>query len=319
MPKKSKSNVRHVPEAIAATMRPTSMVLLSIAAVFGGMITFNAFLGQNLGSSGTVPTSGKQGKPAFEATDKTSRTVTLKYDELIEDVQRELLATGHFQGLVDGVDGPKTQIAIETYQQQNGLVVTGVASPQLLEHIRFMQKVAQASEFTGSINASDTVRLPDPEARLLAPKRHLLKIVVEEPELEVKKTPLKAPAKPLLKKQPKLSDKKPIKPTGKPVEKAAEKPLPKAKLKPVLKSDPKAKGLAAVVQPKETATLKLQQRLAKLGFDPGTRSGEMDETTRAAILGFELKHGLNMEGKVSKKLLLAMKAAEAQRQAALKN
>ncbi len=295
------------------------MVVLSIAAVFGGMIIFNAFLGQTSSGSHAVQTSEKQGKPAIDATDKTSRTVTLKYDELIEDVQRELLATGHFQGLVDGVDGPKTQIAIETYQQQNGLATTGIATQKLLEHIRFMKKVAQASEFTGSINATDTVNLPEPEARVFVPKKRVVKIETVQPEPEVGETPSKAPVKPVVKRQAKLVDKKPIKPVAKPLAKAAEKSAPKAKIKPVLKPEPKAKTIAEVIQPKQTATLKLQQRLAKLGFDPGTRSGEMDEATRAAILGFELEHGLNMEGKVSKNLLMAMKAAEAKRQAALKN
>lgn len=299
------------------------MVVLGIAAVFGGMIIFNAFLGQTSSGSRAVQTSEKQGKPAVDSTDKTSRTVTLKYDELIEDVQRELLATGHFQGLVDGVDGPKTQIAIETYQQQNGLATTGIASQKLLEHIRFMKKVAQASEFTGSINATDSVILPEPEARVLAPKKRLVKIETVQPESEAEETPSKAPVKPTFKRQPKLVDKKPIKPVAKPLEKAAEKSAPKAKtmtkIKPVLKPEPKAKAIADVIQPKQTATLKLQQRLAKLGFDPGTRSGEMDEATRAAILGFELEHGLSMEGKVSKNLLMAMKDAEAKRQASLKN
>ncbi len=288
-------------------MRPTSMVVLGIAAVFGGMIIFNAFLGQTSGGFGSLMSSERPGKADFAATDKTSRTLTLKYDEMIEDVQRELLATGHFQGLVDGVDGPKTQIAIETYQQQNGLAITGKANQQLLEHIRFMKKVAQASEFTGSINAADTIILPEPETPVLEPKKPSVRIKTVEPKNEVEEKPLKAITKTPLKQQPKLVVKKPIKPVKKPIEKAAEK-LPS---QPELKA--KAKALVAKRKPRETATLKLQQQLAKLGFDPGTRSGEMDEATRAAILGFELENGLNMEGKVTKGLMLSMQAAEKKR------
>jgi peptidoglycan hydrolase-like protein with peptidoglycan-binding domain len=175
-----------------------------------------------------------------------SRTVTLKYDALVEDVQRELLSTGHFNGLVDGVTGPKTKVAIETYQRENQLEITGNVSKPLLEHIQYTRKLNQAAKFTGSVAPADDV----------AP---------------VAKKPLAVAAKPL---------RKTIAPD------------------------------AAAAKSGDNAIARLQQRLAGLGYDPGSRSGQLDEGTRSAILIFEMDHGLPMEGRISKPLLAAVKAAE---------
>ena len=284
-------------------MRPTSLVMSTVTVVIGGMIVFNAFFGQ---SSNLAPRFaskapvGASTRVVFEATDKSSRTLTLKYDEMVEDVQRELLATGHFQGLVDGVDGPKTQIAIEAYQTENNLDVTGEASKHLLEQIRFLKKVAQASEFTGSIGQAEVEQLSETktvleEPVLVKPKKIF---VVEEPKVP---TPT---AKPKLVSKPVLA------PVGKP-----------AKLPPVVKAaklqieKPKTeKPKPAKLQPRaESAVLNLQQRLAKLGYDPHSRSGELDEATKSAILTFQMDKGLDMEGSVSKSLLLAMQKAEQQK------
>jgi peptidoglycan hydrolase-like protein with peptidoglycan-binding domain len=47
--------------------------------------------------------------------------------------------------------GQRTKSAIELYQQNSGLAVTGDTSPELLNHIRYTRKVQAASEFTGSV------------------------------------------------------------------------------------------------------------------------------------------------------------------------
>jgi peptidoglycan hydrolase-like protein with peptidoglycan-binding domain len=218
-------------------------VVLTMAAVFGGCaIVFNAFFAQHntvaeLNADATT-------RVTVVAGEKTSRTITLKYDALVEDVQRELLSTGHFSGLVDGVTGPKTQVAIEAYQRENNLDVTGTSSSGLLEHIRYTRKLNQAAEFTGSV----------------APNA----------------TPQKAT-----------------------IQKLAAIPAP-TKIEPSKSVD--------------NAVSKVQARLAKLGYDPGSRSGQMDEGTRSAILIFEMDHGIPMEGKISKALLSALKTAESKKQ-----
>jgi peptidoglycan hydrolase-like protein with peptidoglycan-binding domain len=212
-------------------------IVLSAAALAGCCsILFNAFFNQPSGS-GTQKILAEQ--PSDDGvSSKSSRSIVLKYDGFIEDVQRELLATGHFKGLVDGVTGPKTRVAIEAYQRDNNMDVTGIANKQLLEHIRYVRKVNQAAEITNSTSPAPKITEPD---------------VVPLTELP------SAPAK------------------------------------------------------TENAIAKLQLRLAKLGYDPGSRSGEMDEGTRSAIMIFEMDNGLPMEGKITKQLLSALKLAEAKK------
>jgi peptidoglycan hydrolase-like protein with peptidoglycan-binding domain len=234
------SQVRKRKKAAVAVDEPRPSkpfaIVLSAAALAGCCsILFNAFFGQ---ANQVVSDGG----PATAST--STRVVTLKYDALIEDIQRELLATGHFKGLVDGVTGPRTRVAIETYQRDNKMDVTGEATKGLLEHIQYTRKVNQAAEFTGSL------------------------------------TPSRVDAKPVVVPLAKLP-----------------KPLKKPLTKPQASSG-------------DGAILKLQQRLAELGYDPGSRSGQLDEGTRSAILIFEMDQGLPMEGKISKALLSALKAAE---------
>lgn len=206
-------------------------------------IVFNAFFNQQGAGNGDLAASDATSRVTVEVNPKSSRTITLKYDTLVEDVQRELLATGHFNGLVDGVTGPRTQVAVEAYQKENKLDVTGEISKTLLEHIQYTRKLNQAAEFTGSLPG----------------KAEAPKTVVQ---------PLAA----------------------------LPKPAKKVAAKPAFTGD--------------NAVVKIQQRLALLGYDPGSRSGQIDEGTRSAIMIFEMDHGLPMQGKISKSLLTALKAVE---------
>ena len=130
-------------------LKPTSMLMLTSATVLSAMIIYNAL----------VSTSGKA-LPAHATTrmevsvpETPSNTVVFKYDADVENLQRELLATGHYKGLVDGVMGQRTQLAIQGYQHDNALQETGVVSAALINHIRFTRKIKAAAEFTGSVDA----------------------------------------------------------------------------------------------------------------------------------------------------------------------
>ena len=242
MGKKKKSQVRRDEPRPA---KPIAVTLTAAALIGCGAIFYNAFLqqpGQKMNGQALLADDGSS-RVAVSANQKASRTITLKYDPLVEDIQRELLATGHFQGLVDGVTGPKTKLAVEAYQRENKIDVTGTVSKQLLEHIQYTRKLNQAAEFTGSV----------------APQAV---------------TPL--------------------------VSKPLKQAVPSAKPKPK----------PAAVASGDKAIVRVQERLASLGYDPGSRSGQLDEGTRSAILIFEMDHGLPMQGKISKGLLTSLKAAE---------
>jgi peptidoglycan hydrolase-like protein with peptidoglycan-binding domain len=211
-------------------------VLLTSGSMVAAMaIVFNAFFNQQGAGNGGLAATDATSRVTVDANPKSSRTITLKYDTLVEDVQRELLATGHFNGLVDGVTGPRTQVAVEAYQRENKLDVTG--------EISNTRKLNQAAEFTGSLPGE-----------------------AEAPKAIVQPLPV------------------------------VPKPVKKAVAKPAFTGD--------------NAVVKVQQRLALLGYDPGSRSGQIDEGTRSAIMIFEMDHGLPMQGKISKSLLTALKAVE---------
>jgi peptidoglycan hydrolase-like protein with peptidoglycan-binding domain len=55
---------------------------------------------------------------------------------VVREVQSSLARLGYDPGPVDGAMGPNTAAAIRGYQQQNGLLVDGRASPALAEHLR---------------------------------------------------------------------------------------------------------------------------------------------------------------------------------------
>ncbi|CAM5770056.1 hypothetical protein LMIY3S_03044 [Labrys miyagiensis] len=54
---------------------------------------------------------------------------------VLRDVQLALAERGLYDGLADGVNGPKTTAAIRSFQQHNGLAVDGLSSPGLLARI----------------------------------------------------------------------------------------------------------------------------------------------------------------------------------------
>jgi len=52
-------------------------------------------------------------------------------DELVQMIQKDLVALGYDPGTIDGQLTTKTQVAISKFQTDNGMPVTGEASPQL--------------------------------------------------------------------------------------------------------------------------------------------------------------------------------------------
>ena len=126
-------------------IRPLSVLLMVCAGTLSSMIVYNALAKQLIGTK-SASVSGAVTQPIY--------TVVLKYDPLIQDAQRELLALGVYKGTVDGVNGQRTKQAIQDYQQLNGLPLTGEVSDELLNHMRFTNKVQAASQFTGSVTTA---------------------------------------------------------------------------------------------------------------------------------------------------------------------
>jgi peptidoglycan hydrolase-like protein with peptidoglycan-binding domain len=64
-------------------------------------------------------------------------------------IQEELAAHGYRPGSADGVMGSQTRAAIEAYQRDAGLPITGVATKELLDHLKFAQPKVFASSSSG--------------------------------------------------------------------------------------------------------------------------------------------------------------------------
>lgn len=98
--------------------------------------------------SDTDPITGSTRVNVDAANEDQAGTVTLRYDATIESVQRELAASGLYSGQVDGVSGRRTKLAIIAYQRANGLDETGLATADLIEHIRYTRQIAEAVNMT---------------------------------------------------------------------------------------------------------------------------------------------------------------------------
>ena len=132
-----------------------SVFALGVSGFLGLAICYNALWAQPGGrpriAATTNATQQLSTRVSVDAGEQRGgNTIVLRYDPAVEEVQRGLLATGDYKGMVDGVAGKQTRIAIESYQRKQGLPITGEITPELLDSIRFTQQITKAAEFTGS-------------------------------------------------------------------------------------------------------------------------------------------------------------------------
>lgn len=151
--------MREMVEKQGRRVRFVPLAAWSLTAVMSVAIAGNALFWQNA--------AGRVAQAAIESPDATgdltapgARTIQLKFDPIVEAVQRELMSAGYYKGPVDGVNGRKTRQAVAAYQQAMGLEADGQPTPDLAEHIRFTREVSEASLFTGTVAAA-----PDAEQR----------------------------------------------------------------------------------------------------------------------------------------------------------
>lgn len=141
-------------------LKPTSVLLIFTAAILSGMIIYNGLTTDGSRTNAALASPQATTRMSVAAPQAQTSTVVFKYDTIVEDVQRELLASGQFKGMVDGVMGQRTALAIQQYQQDNGLAVTGAVSEELVNHIRYTRKIKAAAEFTGSVTPAKTEIAP---------------------------------------------------------------------------------------------------------------------------------------------------------------
>jgi peptidoglycan hydrolase-like protein with peptidoglycan-binding domain len=137
--------------------RPAAWAARTTTAVLAAAILYNALFAQGANRFTERPDEelpvpdGATTRVEVDAGTPTTRTVRLKFDPVVEDVQRQLLAAGYYKGEIDGIAGRRTREAIAAYQHATGLKVTGEPTDGLAEHIRFTREIAEASLFTGTV------------------------------------------------------------------------------------------------------------------------------------------------------------------------
>jgi peptidoglycan hydrolase-like protein with peptidoglycan-binding domain len=129
----------------------------SLTCLMGLAIAGNAFFNQPDTGRSQLADIGGSSRMEVDAPDSGGRTIQLKFDPVVENVQRELASAGYYKGPIDGVIGRKTRQAIAAYQAAAGIEPDGKPSADLVDHIKFTREVSEASLFTGSI-------APDPDA-----------------------------------------------------------------------------------------------------------------------------------------------------------
>jgi hypothetical protein len=127
-------------------MKPLSAFALAAAFLMSCAIVFNTLFG---GGTTKHQIAGRASM-VVDAGDGNAQTVTMRYEPMVEELQRDLKALGRYDGPVDGVIGRRTKQAIAAFQQENGLSPDGEPSEELLDKLAFARRIAEAASFTAS-------------------------------------------------------------------------------------------------------------------------------------------------------------------------
>jgi peptidoglycan hydrolase-like protein with peptidoglycan-binding domain len=105
-----------------------------------GSIVYNALYLQDLRGSGVPASSNPASADAAKHAPVSTDLPDLEQGDggsllIVRAVQRELAMRGYDVGQADGRLSVKTRAAISTYEEREGLAVTGVATEELLHHI----------------------------------------------------------------------------------------------------------------------------------------------------------------------------------------
>ncbi|MEM8687881.1 MAG: peptidoglycan-binding domain-containing protein [Pseudomonadota bacterium] len=143
---------------------PISASLLTLA--FGVAVSWNALNGQ----TGSQPAKlvAEQKTQATSISDLLQRTgagdqVRRRSDPMVRKVQEALGAKNIYGGEVDGLNGPATRSAVQTYREKYGLQGGEDGIAAVLEHLEYHRQIAEAAKAatTGSTSqlSSKTIGL----------------------------------------------------------------------------------------------------------------------------------------------------------------
>ena len=116
---------------VGAAVRP---LRLACAVALGCAVTGHAALGERMHDVQVAASRAEKASPLASRSARRKR-------ELIRKIQDTLTEIGFYTGPVDGRMNLEIILAISLYQERSNLAVDGVASKELLERLRFSDKV----------------------------------------------------------------------------------------------------------------------------------------------------------------------------------
>jgi peptidoglycan hydrolase-like protein with peptidoglycan-binding domain len=147
-------NIDGVLDDVPARIGASAFLTSALVAALSGAILYNTlYLQEGIRQGGASTAFQGATKVTVEA-EPSSIAILVRVDPVVEEVQRQLIQTGFYAGPVDGLPGKRTKLAIAGYQKANGLEANGVASQELIDHIRLTREILAAS------GATDTAGLP---------------------------------------------------------------------------------------------------------------------------------------------------------------
>lgn len=117
---------------------PFDMRILVSASALAGSIVIGAVPGAFAWYDIGGALSGSDNALLVEAQTSVDEMSAGMADAYVRGIQDELVAHGYRPGATDGIPGRRTRAAIRTYQRDAGLPVTGDASKELLDHLKFV-------------------------------------------------------------------------------------------------------------------------------------------------------------------------------------
>ncbi len=145
------------------------IVSVALGLCFSVAIAYNALGRQDVrhpapfeGFWNLSETVEEKPRPLLMPRETKTRVPAAKPDPLIKQLQSGLTSLGYYDGTIDGLNGPQTRAAIKRYETDNELSARGKPTAELLDHIKFNQRIRDAvkqPEQTENTGGSERIRL----------------------------------------------------------------------------------------------------------------------------------------------------------------
>lgn len=216
-----------------------------------------------------------------------SGILQLAFDSQVQRIQRGLNRLGYDAGPSDGLMGSRTRSAIEDYQRDNDLLVTGQASASLGEHIRSSVREKRAERQADSdTQASASSEAETERQTVLQLQSDLRRLGYSVPVVSGRVDSDTAQAIRAYQKDNNL--------------------LVDGRLSPELVAHIQGKASAGAVIEDRASIRSVQQALNERGYDAGPADGIMGGKTRDAIRTFQSDANLPLSGTITQETLVQL-------------